>query len=62
MYGVQVHVQVCNKKRRCMVVDIPLRIRSEKELSFAKNILENCKLALAIVLDDLESDLPEIPD
>ena len=54
IYGVRVHVQVCDKVHRCTVVDTTLRIRNEKELSFAENIFENCELALAIVLDELE--------
>ena len=62
LYGVRVHVQVCDKVRRCTVVDTTLRIRNEKELSFAENMFENCELALAIVLDKLEGDLPEVPD
>ena len=62
LYGVRVHVQVCDKVWRCTVVDTTLSIRNEKELSFAENMFENCELALAIVLDELEEDLPEIPD
>ena len=62
LYGVRVHVQVCDKVQRCTVVDATLRIRNEKELSFAENMFENCELALAIILDELEEDLPEIPD
>ena len=62
LYGVRVHVQVCDKVRRCTVVDTTLRIRNEKELSFVENMFENCDLALAIVLDELEKDLPELPD
>ena len=62
LYGVRVHVQVGDKVRRCTVVDTMLRIRTEKELSFAENMFENCELALAIILDELEEDLPEVPD
>ena len=62
LYGVRVHVQVCNKVRRCTVVDTMLRIRNEKKLSFVENMFENFELALAIVLDELEEDLLEIPD
>ena len=62
LYGVRVHVQVCDKVRRCTVVDTTLRIRNEKELSFVENMFENCELALAIVLDQLEGDLPEVLD
>ena len=62
LYGVRVHVQVCDKVRRCTAVDTTLRIRNEKELSFAENMFENCELALAIVLDELEGDLPEVLD
>ena len=62
LYGVWVNVQVCNKVRRCTVVDTTLRICNEKELSFMENMFENCELALAMVLDELEGDLPEIPE
>ena len=62
LYGVRVHVQVCDKVRRCTVVDTMLRIHNEKELSFMENMFENCELVLAIVLDELEDDLPKIPD
>ena len=62
LYGVRVHVQVCDKVRRCTVVDTTLRIRNKKELRFTENMFENCELELAIVLDELEDDLPEIPD
>ena len=29
---------------------------------FVENMFENCELALAIVIDELEDNLPEIPD
>ena len=62
IYGVRVHVQVCDKVRRYTVVDTTLRIRNEKELSFAENMFKNCELVLAIISDELEGDLPEVPD
>ena len=62
LYGVRVHVQVCDKVWRCTVVDTTFRIRNEKELSFAENMFENFELVLAIILDELEEDLLEILD
>ena len=61
-YGVKVHVQVVDKKRRCIVFDTTMRLRNENELSFAENTVQNCDLALAIVLDELKNELPETAD
>ena len=61
-YGVKVHVQIVDKKCRCIVFDTTIRLRNEKELSFAEDTVQNCDLALAIVLDELKNELPETGD